>query len=167
MSINSVLDAINPHTYGLKAANACDAVIKQILISTDPADLIKSITFINEQIAHRDDHDRAMQALLHYAATGDREAAAQIIKGYEYLAAHLHLGQHMHALQMRDDHMHALQMRDDVVQPQPPVIDEMPAYPVRAENYQPAVTSITEILCESIQASNAPSAAIPAATRLI
>ena len=76
------------------------------------------------------------------------------IKGYEYLAAHLHLGQHMHALQMRDD----------VVQPQPPVIDEMPAYPVRAENYQPAVTSITEILCESIQASNAPSAAIPAAT---
>jgi hypothetical protein len=154
MTSNTALDAINPHTYGLKAANACDAVIKQILISTDPADLIKSITFINEQIAHRDDRDRAMQALLHYAATGDRDAAAQIIKGYEYLAAHLHLGQHMHALQMRDD----------VVQPQPPVIDEMPAYPVRAENYQPAVTSITEILCESIQASNAPSAAIPAAT---
>jgi len=154
MTSNTALNAINPHTYGLKAANACDAVIKQILISTDPADLIKSITFINEQIAHRDDHDRAMQALLHYAATGDRDAAAQIIKGYEYLAAHLHLGQHMHALQMRDD----------VVQPQPPVIDEMPAYPVRAENYQPAVTSITEILCESIQASNAPSAAIPAAT---
>ena len=98
-----------------------------------------------------------MQALIHYAATGDRDAAAQIIKGYEYLAAHLHLGQHMHALQMRDD----------VVQPQPPVIDEMPAYPVRAENYQPAVTSITETLCESIQASNAPSAAIPAATCLI
>ena len=157
MSINSVLDAINPHTYGLKAADACDAVINQILISTDPADLIKSITFINEQIAHRDDHDRAMAALLHYAATGDREAAAQIIKGYEYLAAHLHLGKQMHALQMRDD----------VVQPQPPVIDEMPAYPVRAENYQPAVTSITETLCESIQASNAPSAAIPAATCLI
>jgi len=154
MTSNTALDAINPHTYGLKAANACDAVIKQILISTDPADLIKSITFINEQIAHRDDRDRAMQALLHYAATGDCDAAAQIIKGYEYLAAHLHLGQHMHALQMRDD----------VVQPQPPVIDEMPAYPVRAENYQPAVTSITEILCESIQASNAPSAAIPAAT---
>ena len=154
MTSNTALDAINPHTYGLKAANACDAVIKQILISTDPADLIKSITFINEQIAHRDDHDRAMQALINYAATGDRDAAAQIIKGYEYLAAHLHLGQHMHALQMRDD----------VVQPQPPVIDEMPAYPVRAENYQPAVTSITEILCESIQASNAPSAAIPAAT---
>ena len=157
MSINSVLDAINPHTYGLKAAAACDVVIKQILISTDPADLIKSITFINEQIAHRDDQDRAMQALLHYAATGDRDAAAQIIKGYEYLAAHLHLGKQMHALRMRDD----------VVQPQPPVIDEMPAYPVRAENYQPAVTSITEILCESIQASNAPSAAIPAATCLI
>ena len=157
MTSNTALDAINPHTYGLKAADACDAVIKQILISTDPADLIKSITFINEQIAQRDDHDRAMQALIHYAATGDRDAAAQIIKGYEYLAAHLHLGQHMHALQMRDD----------VVQPQPPVIDEMPAYPVCAENYQPAVTSITEILCESIQASNAPSAAIPAATCLI
>lgn len=154
MTSNTALDAINPHTYGLKAADACDAVINQILISTDPADIIKSISFINAQILHRDDQDRAMQALINYAATGDREAAAQIIKGYEYLAAHLHLGQHMHALQMRDD----------VVQPQPPVIDEMPAYPVRAENYQPAVTSITEILCESIQASNAPSAAIPAAT---
>ena len=157
MTINSALDAINPHTYGLKAAAACDAVIKQILISTDPADLIKSITFINEQIAHRDDHDRAMQALLHYAATGDRDAAAQIIKGYEYLAAHLHLGKQMHALRMRDENP----------PPPPPVIDEMPAYPVRAENYQPAVTSITETLCESIQASNAPSAAIPAATCLI
>jgi hypothetical protein len=154
MSSNTALDAIHPHTYGLKAAAACDAVINQILISTDPTDLIKSIAFINAQIPHRDDQDRAMQALLHYAATRDREAAAQIIKGYEYLAAHLHLGQHMHALQMRDD----------VKQPQPPVVDEMPAYPVRAENYQPAVTSITEILCESIQASNAPSAAIPAAT---
>jgi len=154
MSSNTALDAIHPHTYGLKAAAACDAVIDQILISTDPADIIKSISFINAQIPHQDDQGRAMQALINYAATGDREAAAQIIKGYEYLAAHLHLGQHMHALQMRDD----------VKQPQPPVVDEMPAYPVRAENYQPAVTSITEILCESIQASNAPSAAIPAAT---
>ena len=157
MTINSALDAINPHTYGLKAAAACDAVIKQILISTDPADLSKSITFINEQIAHRDDQDRAMAALLHYGATDDRDAAAQIIKGYEYLAAHLHLGKQMHALRMRDENP----------PPPPPVIDEMPAYPVRAENYQPAVTSITETLCESIQASNAPSAAIPAVTCLI
>ena len=160
MSINSALDAINPHTYGLKAAAACDAVIKQILISTDPADLINSISFINEQIAHRDDHDRAMQALLHYAATGDRDAAAQIIKGYEYLAAHLHLGKQMHALAVMDE------MNLNIDYPMP-VIDEMPAYPDRVENYQPAVTSITEILCESIQASNAPSAAIPAATCLI
>ncbi|CAB4704373.1 MAG: hypothetical protein F2677_03320 [Actinobacteria bacterium] len=158
MTSNTALDAINPHIYGLKAADACDVVIDQILISTKPADLIKSITYINEQIVHRDDHDRAMQALIHFATTGDREASAQIIKGYEYLAAHLHLGKAMHALQIRDE------MLDGEQFPQPPVIDEMPAYPVRAENYQPAVTSITEILCESIQASNAPSAAIPAAT---
>jgi hypothetical protein len=48
-----------------------------------------------------------------------------------------------------------------------PTIDEMPAYPVPAENYQPAATCIIETLTESIQASNAPSAAISAATNSI
>ena len=95
-----------------------------------------------------------MQALLYFDATHDRDAAAKIITGYEYLAAHLHLGQHMHALRMCGENP----------PPPPPPIDEMPVYPDRDENYQPAVTSIIEILTESIQASNAPSAAIPAAT---
>jgi hypothetical protein len=157
MTSNTALSAINPHTYGLKAAAACDAVINQILVSTESTDLIKSIDFINNQIPHRDDRDRAMQALIQFSATGDRDAAAQIIKGYEYLAAHLHLGKHMHALKVRDD----------IAPPPPPVIDEMPIYPARDENYEPAVTCIIEILCETIQASNAPSAAIPAATRSI
>ena len=48
-----------------------------------------------------------MGAFINYTSTGDREALAQAIKGYEYLAAHLHLGKHMHALAMqylrRDD----------------------------------------------------------------
>ena len=100
--------------------------------------------------------DRAMGAFINYTSTGDHEALSQAIKGYEYLAAHLHLGKHMHALAMQD--------QIDQVFDHLPVIDEMPAYPVRAENYQPAVTSIIETLTESIQASNAPSAAISAAT---
>ena len=157
MTSNTALNAINPHTYGLKAAAACDPLIDQILISKEPADLIKSIAHI-EQIKNRDDRDRAMQALLYFDATHDRDAAAKIITGYEYLAAHLHLGRQMHYLQMR---------ADNPAPPPPVIIDEMPAYPDRAENYQPAVTSIIEILTESIQASNAPSAAIPAATRSI
>jgi hypothetical protein len=101
-----------------------------------------------------------MQALITFAATGDREAAAQVIKGYEYLAAHLHLGKHMHALRMIDE---IDQVSDYPTDP----INEMPAYPVRDENYQPAITSIIETLTESIQASNAPSAAISAATNSI
>ena len=149
MTSNTALDAINPHAYGLKAAAAVNPLINQILISKEPADLIKSIDIIN-QIPHLDDRDRAMEALLYFDATGDRDAAAEIITGYEYLAAHLHLGQHMHALQMR---------ADNPPPPAPVIIDEIPAYPVCAENYQPAVTSIIEILCETIQASNAPSAA--------
>lgn len=156
MTSNTALDAIDPHAYGLRAASACDAVIDQIFISTESADLIKSIRLIDEVIKHPDDRSRAMQALVNYAATGDRNAAVQSIKGHEYLAAHLHLGKHMHALAMQD--------QIDRVFVHLPVIDEMPAYPVRAENYQPAVTSIIETLTESIQASNAPSAAIPAAT---
>lgn len=156
MTSNSKLDAIDPHTYGLKAAAACERIIDQLLTSTDNKDLRASIQFINENIKHPDDRDRAMQALITFAATGDREAAGQVIKGYEYLAANLHLGKHMHALAMQD--------QIDQVFDHLPVIDEMPAYPVRAENYQPAATSIIETLTESIQASNAPSAAISAAT---
>ena len=157
MTINTALDAIKPHAFGLKAAAACDLFIDEILTSTSRADLIKSIARI-EQIPNRDDRDRAMQALLHYAATGDRDVAGQIIKGYEYLAAHLHLGRQMHALAVAEQ---SLQVRSEMPLP---VINEMPAYPQHDASYQPAATSIIEILCESIQASNAPSAAILAAT---
>jgi hypothetical protein len=157
MTSKTALDAIHPHAYGLKAAAACDPIIDQLFTSTDNKDLSASIQFINENIKHADDRDRAMQALITFAATGDREAAAQVIKGYEYLAAHLHLGKHMHALRMIDQ-------MDQVSDHPTDQIDEMPAYPVRAENYQPAATCIIETLTESIQASNAPSAAISAAT---
>jgi hypothetical protein len=159
MTSNTRLDAIQPQAYGLKAAAACDPIIEKLFTSTDNKSLSASIQFIKDNIKHRDDQDRAMQALIIFAATGDREAAAQVIKGYEYLAAHLHLGKHMHALAMQD--------QIDQVFNHLPAIDEMPAYPVRAENYQPAVTSIIETLTESIQASNAPSAVISAATILI
>lgn len=157
MSSNLRLDAIDPHTYGLNAAQALELTIDQIFISTDSADVIKSIASIN-QISDLGLRDRAMQALIHYAATGDRAAAIQSIKDYEYIAAHLHLGKQMHALAQAEQ---SLQMRNDLPQP---VINEMPAYPQHDASYRPAATSITEILCESIQASNAPSAAISAAT---
>lgn len=156
MTSNLRLDAIDPHTYGLKAAAACDLMIDQLFRSTDSIDLIASIQFIDDNFKQADERDRAMQALITFAATGDREAAAQMIKGYEYLQANLYLGKHMHALRMIDEM--------DQVFDQLPIIDEMPAYPVPAENYLPAESSIIETLTESIQASNAPSAAISAAT---
>ena len=151
MTSNSRLDAIHPHTYGLKAASACDPLIAQI----EAASIPEAIRII-DQILDPQMRDRAMAAFINYTSTGDREALAQAIKGYEYLAAHLHLGKHMHALRMIDEMDQAF---DHL-----PIIDEMPAYPVPAENYQPAITSIIETLTESIQASNAPSAAISAAT---
>lgn len=151
MTSNTRLDAIHPHTYGLKAASAYDPLIAQI----EAASIPEAIRII-DQILDPQMRDRAMAAFINYTSTGDREALAQAIKGYEYLAAHLHLGKHMHALAMQD--------QIDQVFDHLPVIDEMPAYPVLAENYQPAITSIIETLTESIQASNAPSAAISAAT---
>lgn len=156
MSSNTALSAINPHTYGLRAAAACTLIIDQILTSTDPQDLIKAITFINENIPHADDRNRAMQALLHFDATHDRDAAAKIITGYEYVAAHLHLGKAMHALRIH--------METPGIELEIPQLDEMPIYPQRADDYEPASAVITEILTETIQASNAPSAAISAAT---
>jgi hypothetical protein len=153
MTSNLRLDAIRPHTYGLKAAAACDHLIAQLEAASIPA----AITII-DQILDPQMRDRAMAAFINYTSTGDREALSQAIKGYEYLAAHLHLGKHMHALRMIDE---MDQVSDH------PTIDEMPAYPVPAENYQPAATCIIETLTESIQASNAPSAAISAATNSI
>jgi hypothetical protein len=155
MTINTALDAIHPHTYGLKAAAVCDHLIAQLEAASIPA----AIRIIN-QILDPQMRDRAMGAFISYTSTGDREALAQAIKGYEYLAAHLHLGKHMHALRMIDE---MDQVSDYPTDP----IDEMPAYPVLAENYQPDVTAIIETLTESIQASNAPSAAISAATNSI
>jgi hypothetical protein len=155
MTSNTALDAIHPHTYGLKAAAACDHLIAQLEAASIPA----AIRIIN-QILDPQMRDRAMGAFINYTSTGDREALAQAIKGYEYLAAHLHLGKHMHALRMIDE---MDQVSDYPTDP----IDEMPAYPVLAENYQPDVTAIIETLTESIQASNAPSAAISAATNSI
>ena len=152
MTSNTGLDAIDPHTYGLKAASAYDPLIAQI----EAASIPEAIRIIN-QILDPQMRDRAMAAFINYTSTGDREVLAQAIKGYEYLAANLHLGKHMHALRMIDE--------KDLVSDYPTdPIDEMPSYPVSDENYQPATTSIIETLTESIQASNAPSAAISAAT---
>jgi hypothetical protein len=159
MTSNTALSAIDLHTYGLRAAAACTPIIDQILTSTEPQDLIKAITFINENIPHRDDRDRATHALINYAATGDRDAAAKIITGYEYVAAHLHLGKAMHALRIH--------METPGIDVEIPQLDEMPIYPQRADDYEPAIASIIEILTETIQASNAPSAAISAATNSI
>jgi hypothetical protein len=153
MTSNTRLDAIDPHTYGLKAAATCDHLIAQL----EAAPIPTAIRII-DQILDPQMRDRAMAAFINYTSTGDREALSQAIKGYEYLAAHLHLGKHMHALRMIDE---MDQVSDH------PTIDEMPAYPVPAENYQPAATCIIETLTESIQASNAPSAAISAATNSI
>ena len=159
MTSNTALSAIDPHTYGLRAADACTPIIDQILTSTEPQAIHKAITFINENIPHRDDRDRATHALINYAATGDRDAAAKIITGYEYVAAHLHLGKAMHALRIH--------METPGIDVEIPQLDEIPIYPQRADDYEPAIASIIEILTETIQASNAPSAAISAATNSI
>lgn len=161
MTSNLALSAIDPHSYGLKAAQAVEPAIDRIFISTNQADLIKSIALIN-QISDAEMRDRAMQALSTYAGTGNRDAAMQSVKGYEYLAALLYLGQHMHALAVKDKMLQNKFKLEHL-----PILDEMPTYPRIKAIDQPAATSITEILCESIQASNAPSAAISAATASI
>ena len=153
MSSNTALDAIHPHTYGLNAAAAIDDECNEIIPqSTTNADLIKSCNYITEQIPAGGFQDRAMASLIQYSTTGDRDAAVQQIKSYEYLAANLHLGKHMHALVVRDQQV---EHRSELPQP---VLEQMPTYPEIDNNYQPVPTAIIEILFETIQASNAPSA---------
>ena len=157
MRPQDILNAIKPHEYGLKAAAACDAIIDQLLTSTDNKSLIASIQFAQDNFNHRDDQDRAMQAVIHFASTGDKDAAAQIIKSHEYVAAHLHLGKQMHTLAMRQEMAQQIDFPDVV-------IDEMPTYPQRSDNYEPAFTSELEILFETSMPSHAPDAAITAAS---
>ena len=159
MTINSTLDAIDPHAYGLRAASNCDSLIDQLLTSTSNADLSASLRLIDEVIPHADDRQRAQGALIHFAATGDRESAAQIIKGHEYLIAYLHLGKHMHALKVQSEKP----VREYPAEP----IDETPNYPNRDANYQPIFVSIIEVLTETQMAAHAPTAAISAATNSI
>ena len=158
MTINSTLDAIDTHAYGLQAASNCDPLIQQLFKSTSNADLSADLKLI-ATIPNADKRDRANQALIHFAATGDRESAAQIIKGYEYLIANLYLGQHMHALRVQSE-------KPEIDYPTEP-IDEMPDYPNRDANYRPIFTSIIDVLTETQMAAHAPTAAISAATNSI
>jgi hypothetical protein len=160
MTSNTALSAIDPHTYGLRAAAARKPLIDQILASTDNQSLINNISFINN-IKDPELRDRAMHSLIHFATTGDHDAASRIITGYEYVQAHLQLGRAMHSLNIHMTYMDEIDQMPDYQTAQ---LDEMPIYPQRAHDYEPASASIIEILTETIQASNAPSAAISAAT---
>jgi len=155
MTSNTALDAIDLHTYGLRAADARKPLIDQILTFNDNQSLVNNISIVTN-IKDPELRDRAMQSLIHMWHTGDRDAASRIITGYEYVQAHLHLGKAMHALSIQD--------QTPSIDVEIPQLDEMPIYPQPAADYAPASASIIEILTETIQASNAPSAAISAAT---
>jgi hypothetical protein len=101
--------------------------------------------------------DRVWYARMYYLATGDRDTAAQMIKGYQYLQAHLFLGKHMHALVIIDN----LRITNESNQP---VVDLEPAYPVTEGYYRPVFASMVEVLRETCMPSHAPTAAISAAT---
>lgn len=154
MTSNSRLDAIHPHTYGLKAASACDPLIAQLIAASIP-EAIKII----EQIESDEKQQRIMCAFINYSATGDRDTLAETIKGYEYLQANLYLGKHMHALRIIDE-------LPEIEIPSVP-LDQMPVYPQDADEYEPSFPSMVKVLRDTSMPSHAPTAAIPAATCLI
>lgn len=161
MTSNTALDAIDLRTYGLKAAAARKPLIDQILTFTDNQTLINNISIVTN-IKDPELRDTAMQSLIYMWHTGDYDAAARIITSHEYVKAHLHLGKAMHALSIQDQTpISGLQM--PILDSYTPQLDEI-NYPQHATDYEPASAVITEILTETIQASNAPSAAISAAT---
>jgi len=162
MTSNTALDAIDLHTYGLRAADARKPLIDQILTFDDNQSLVNNISIVTN-IKDPELRDRAMQSLIHMWHTGDRDAASRIITGYEYVQAHLHLGKAMHALSIQDQ-TPGSELQMPILGSYIPQLDEMHIYPQPAADYTPASASIIEILTETIQASNAPSAAISAAT---
>ena len=160
MRPQDALNAIKPHEYGLKAAAACNPIIDRLLTSTDNKSLIASIQFAKDNFKHQDIQDRAMAAVIHFASTNDRDAAEQIIKSYEYVAANLHLGKHMHILTKRQEKAQEIdypRAANNV-----PQTIEHQVQP--ADDYDLAFTSELEILFETSMPSHAPDAA--AKTRL-
>lgn len=155
MTNQSVLDAIDPHTYGLKAAACSNEISEMLFKSNQPTDLIKSISLINE-IADPGLRDRAMDGLLHFNSTGDRAASEQMIHGYLYLVANLNLGQQMHAVQVRYE---SQQIEIDL-----PELDQIQSYPQHDETREPVFVSMVDVLLETSMPSHAPCAAISAAT---
>lgn len=163
MSHRSLSDVINADQYGLEAAAAKDSFIDSFLFGTEPADIIKSLAAA-DQIPQENMRYLARGAIIDYSATGDREAAAEPIKRQEYLAAYYRLGKLLRMYRLRHDQV--------IENPTPPQsnIDDSPAYlelKSHDDDYQSATESITENLYETVQASNAPSAAISAAGRSI
>ena len=156
MRPQDILNAIKPHEYGLKAAAACDPIIDQLFTSRDNKTLLASIDFI-QQILDPDVKDTLMRALIHYAITGDRDKAVQMIKGHAYFAANIHLGKQMHILAKAQEKAQQIDFPEIV-------IDELPTYPLRSDDYDPAFTSELEILFETSMPSHAPDAAITAAS---
>lgn len=156
MRPQDILNAIKPHEYGLKAAAACDPIIEQLFKSRDNKSLIASIQLIQE-MSDRGARDTAMEALIHYAFTNDRDKSEQMIKGHAYLAANLLLGKQMHILAKAQEKAQQIDFPEIV-------IDELPTYPHQSDNSEPAFTSELEILFETSMPSHAPNTA--AKTRL-
>ena len=155
MTNQSVLDAIDPHTYGLKAAACSNEISEMLFKSNQPTDLIKSISLINE-ITDPGLRDRAMDGLLHFNSTGDRAASEQMIHGYLYLVAHLNLGNYLGALRR---HNEAPSIEIDL-----PALDQIQSYPQHDETREPVFVSMVDVLLETSMPSHAPCAAISAAT---
>ena len=155
MTNQSVLDAIDPHTYGSKAAACSNETSEMFFKSNEPADLIKSISKINK-MTDSGLRDKTMDGLLHFNRTGDRAAAEQMIHGYLYLVAHLNLGNYLSALRR---HNEAPSIKSDL-----PELDQIQSYPQHDETREPVFVSMVDVLLETSMPSHAPCAAISAAT---
>jgi len=147
------LDAIDPHTYGLRAAAAYDSLIDKLFASSIP-DTID----LQEQIADPDFKDRVWSGWIHYLDTGDRDTAAQMIKGYQYLQANLFIGKHMHALAIIDKFRIAelLQRKEKARRAH----DKLYACKTPLIRYEgPTFRSMVEVLRDTCMPSHAPTAA--------
>lgn len=151
MTSNLRLDAVDPHTYGLRASSACDQLIDQLFESSIPS----AVESIN-QIADCGLRDRIMGAFINYTSTHDRDAFAQMIRGYLYLQANLDLGRHMHALRIIDE-LPSIELKAEPIEQTQP-------YPLPAADYTPQFAPMVKVLRDTCMPSHAPTAAISAAS---
>jgi hypothetical protein len=135
------MDLISYHEYGIRAAESCKQSAIDEVFSLPLIDAISAATSMKD--------DSVIDAVIAWNGFDENlDRALEIIHSAAYMQAHFHLNDLI--MIEREESKRIARF----------YVDDFPVYPNTVKDLQPApIITMVEVLTESIQASNAPSAA--------